>query len=224
MFERYDEKARRTIFFSRHEASQTGSHTIESLHLLMGILKENGTLFTLANQDVSINSLMEECQRALPVYGEKLPTSVDIPLSNECKRALAEAANQAAILGSSVIRPFHLLLGLIEVSSDAAAILERHGMTRKTLVDPPKGLRAEAAALPVQAVLEFVCQGQRIAMSPIGHQNTIPRAGEEVVFTHETKMDTYRVMAIRHEFDGSLSESSVNCTLNKVVVECERVG
>jgi hypothetical protein len=35
MFERYTEKARRTIFFARNEASQFGSPTIETEHLLL---------------------------------------------------------------------------------------------------------------------------------------------------------------------------------------------
>src|SRR5947207_10768613 len=38
MFERYTEKARRVIFFSRYEASQFGSPYIETEHLLLGLL------------------------------------------------------------------------------------------------------------------------------------------------------------------------------------------
>ncbi|HEY2391322.1 MAG TPA: Clp protease N-terminal domain-containing protein [Candidatus Angelobacter sp.] len=227
MFERYDEKARRTIFFARYEASQTGSYTIESLHLLLGILKENGTLFTLANQELSVNSLMEECRRALPVYGEKLPTSVDIPLSNECKQALVEAANQASARESDTVKPVHLLLGLMEASSDVAALLERHGITEKTLAEAPQNLPLRAAAARTQPVLEFVCQGERIAsslISAISRQNQIPAVGEEVVFTRGTKMDTYRVIGVRREYKGPVSETSVECALVKVVVECERAG
>jgi len=35
MFERYTEKARRVIFFARYEASQYGSMSIETEHLLL---------------------------------------------------------------------------------------------------------------------------------------------------------------------------------------------
>ncbi len=41
MFERYTEKARRTIFFARYEASQFGSQHIEPEHLLLGLLRED---------------------------------------------------------------------------------------------------------------------------------------------------------------------------------------
>ena len=44
MFERFTEKARRVIFFSRYEASRFGSHFIETEHILLGILRENGAL------------------------------------------------------------------------------------------------------------------------------------------------------------------------------------
>ena len=40
MFERFTEKARRTIFFARYEASQFGSQYIESGHLLLGLLRD----------------------------------------------------------------------------------------------------------------------------------------------------------------------------------------
>src|SRR5579862_5397028 len=44
MFERYTETARRSIFFARYEASQFGSRTIETEHLLLGVLREDRTL------------------------------------------------------------------------------------------------------------------------------------------------------------------------------------
>lgn len=36
MFERYNESARRMLFFARCEASQLGASTIETEHLLLG--------------------------------------------------------------------------------------------------------------------------------------------------------------------------------------------
>ncbi len=46
MFERYTEKARRTIFFARYEASQYGSSVIASEHILLGLLREDRTICT----------------------------------------------------------------------------------------------------------------------------------------------------------------------------------
>src|SRR6266568_1618811 len=40
MFERYTESARRVLFFARYEASQLGSISIETEHLLLGLIRE----------------------------------------------------------------------------------------------------------------------------------------------------------------------------------------
>ena len=47
MFERYTEKARRSIFFARYEASQFGSHEIDTEHLLLGLFREDHSLLGL---------------------------------------------------------------------------------------------------------------------------------------------------------------------------------
>ena len=39
MFERYTERARRVLFFARYEASQLGSISIETEHLLLGLIR-----------------------------------------------------------------------------------------------------------------------------------------------------------------------------------------
>src|SRR6266851_2319194 len=40
MFEKYNEKARRALFFARYESSKLGSKVIESEHILLGVLRE----------------------------------------------------------------------------------------------------------------------------------------------------------------------------------------
>lgn len=95
MFERYTEKARRTIFFGRYEASQFGSPYIESEHLLLGILREDKSL---AKAFLRSHGAVEAIRKAVESHTairEKVATSVDLPLSNECKRILAYAADEA---------------------------------------------------------------------------------------------------------------------------------
>jgi len=52
MFERYTEKARRTIFFALHEACNFGSPFIVTEHLLLGPLND-GFLASFAPEGVS---------------------------------------------------------------------------------------------------------------------------------------------------------------------------
>ena len=44
MFERYTQEATRVIFFARYAASQFGTWSIETEHLLLGLLRENQAL------------------------------------------------------------------------------------------------------------------------------------------------------------------------------------
>lgn len=93
MFERYTEKARRVIFFARYEASQYGSPSIESEHLLLGVVREERAPASL------IESIREEIESQITIR-ERISTSVDMPLSEECERILKYATEEADRLGN----------------------------------------------------------------------------------------------------------------------------
>jgi hypothetical protein len=225
MFERYDERARRAIFFARYEASQSGSLEIGSLHMLLGILRESGSLFTQAAAGFSVNDLMAECRRAIPT-SEKISTSVDMPLTEECKQALAEAANQADALQSELIRPLHLALGLMLSSAEVTAILNAHGITAEKLgVNPNAGADRPRGSPTPPALLEFVCGGERIATTPASSISSLPGTGDEIFITRENKAESYKVLQVRHHFEGPpLSRSLAHCWLIKVVIDVEILG
>ena len=95
MFERYTEKARRTIFFARYEASQFGSPFIEAEYLLLGLLRENKTL---VNRFLHSHAAVESIRKQIEAHAtprEKVSTSVDLPLSQECKRVLTYGAEES---------------------------------------------------------------------------------------------------------------------------------
>jgi ATP-dependent Clp protease ATP-binding subunit ClpC len=129
MFERYTEKARRVIFFARYEASQFGLPYIETEHLLLGLLREDKAL---TNQFLRSHRVVESVRKQVEEHTtihEKIPTSVDLPLSNECKRVLAYAAEEAERFGHKHIGTEHLLLGLLrEENSFAANMLKERGI------------------------------------------------------------------------------------------------
>jgi hypothetical protein len=130
MFERFTEKARRTIFFARYEASQFGSSFIETEHLLLGLLREDKAL---ANRFLRSHSAVESIRVQIEGHtaeGEKVPTSVDLPLSHECKRVLAYGAEEAQRLNHKHIGTEHMLLGLLrEEKCFAAQLLGGQGLT-----------------------------------------------------------------------------------------------
>src|ERR1700734_671784 len=129
MFERYTEKARRVIFFARYEASQFGSPYIETEHLLLGLLREDKAL---ANRFLRSHAAVESIRKQIEGHTtirEKVSTSVDLPLSHECKRVLAYGAEEAERLNHKHIGTEHLLLGLLrEEKCFAAEILHERGL------------------------------------------------------------------------------------------------
>ena len=129
MFERYTEKARRVIFFARYEASQFGSPYIETEHLLLGLLREDKALTNrFLRSHASVESIRKQIE-GLTTTREKTSTSLDLPLSNESKRVLAYAAEEAERLAHKHIGTEHLLLGLLrEEKCLAAQILMERGL------------------------------------------------------------------------------------------------
>jgi hypothetical protein len=135
MFERYTEKARRTIFFARYEASQFGASYIETEHLLLGLFREDKAL---ARQFIGSFDKLEAIRDVIAKAakpGEKVSTSVDMPLSQESQRVLAYAAEEAERMKHEHTKDEHLgtphlLLGLLrEEKSFAAQLLREQGLT-----------------------------------------------------------------------------------------------
>ena len=128
MFERYNEKARRVIFFARHEASQYGSRQIGTEHILLGVLREGHTqVRQLLGHDVDASQIRTEIEKVI-TKGETFSTSVEVPLSEESKKVLQFAAQEAERLGDYYVATEHFLLGILRVDGSLAArILKERG-------------------------------------------------------------------------------------------------
>ena len=121
MFERYTEKARRVIFFARYEASEYGSRYIDTEHLLLGLLREDPSLkMRFLGPDSSLEKIRAEIEKRI-TRGERFGTSVEVPLSEEAKKVLKLAAEEAERLGHGHIGTEHILLGMLQVDGSLAA-------------------------------------------------------------------------------------------------------
>jgi hypothetical protein len=137
MFERFTQKARRVIFFGRYETSQFGSEFIESEHLLLALLREDKELAWRANLNSEL--VRKEVESRIHIR-EKISTSIELPVSTDCKRALAYATEEAEALGHGFIDTGHLLLGLLRVETSMAAIvLRQQGVNYETLKEIVRG-------------------------------------------------------------------------------------
>ncbi len=130
MFEKFTEKAKRVLFLARYEASQLGSRVIGTEHLLLGLLKEGEeiTRELFSRSNIAVDMLRAELEEIGPSR-EKISTSVEIPFSEESKKALTFAEEEANRLLHSYVGTEHILLGLLRVEHSAAArILQEKGM------------------------------------------------------------------------------------------------
>ena len=102
MFERYTERARRVLFFARYEASQLGSISIETEHLLLGLIREGKGLTSriFARSHLSLENIRKDIE-GRTVFREKVSTSVEIPFQRRdqagaavCRRGSRSAPAQ----------------------------------------------------------------------------------------------------------------------------------
>jgi hypothetical protein len=163
MFERYTEGARRVIFFARYEASQYGSPTIEPEHMLLGLLKEYPLLLEgqLARDSVTNLRLVIEPQLK---RGQRIATSVEMPLSDESKHVLGCAYAEAGRLSHHYIGPEHILFGILaEQKCPASRFLQDHGL--KVFVpreEHPRRPTGEVDAREVAGTYSLDSVGNRI--------------------------------------------------------------
>ena len=150
MFERYTERARQLIPLARYEAAQFGSTTIETEHFLLALIQDSN----LASRffQTSSENIRKEIEGRITIR-EKVSPSVDLPLSNECKRILAYAVEEAERLNHRHIGTEHMLLGILrEEKCMAAEILQQYVLAvstiREELVRSPMPIEQRVSFLP----------------------------------------------------------------------------
>lgn len=138
MFERYNERSRRVIFFARYEALQYGSPVISPEHLLLGIMREDKTVaarFFPYNRAVSVDAVRREVEERI-VVRDRIPQSAELHLSPETKRILFYANEESRHLKTKHVGPEHLLAGMLrEERTVAAEILFQYGLRVQDIRD-----------------------------------------------------------------------------------------
>jgi ATP-dependent Clp protease ATP-binding subunit ClpC len=131
MFERYNERSRRVIFFARYEALQYGSPVIAPEHLLLGLMREDKTIsarFFPYQRTITVDAIRREVEQRI-VVRDRIPQSAELHLSPETKKILFYANEESRHLKTRHVGPEHLLAGILrEERSVAAEILFQFGL------------------------------------------------------------------------------------------------
>jgi ATP-dependent Clp protease ATP-binding subunit ClpC len=142
VFDRYSTASVQVIFSARVEAGNVGSLFIDTEHILLGLLRVDPATLQLTAQPLSLESVREYATRwHLPT--ESLPSSMDLPISDEAKLVLDKAASLADGHKCAFVRTEHLLLALTAITpSHAAAILQQVRISLNRLEEIVAGLPA----------------------------------------------------------------------------------
>jgi ATP-dependent Clp protease ATP-binding subunit ClpC len=160
MFEKYNEKARRALFFARYEASKLGSRVIESEHILLGILREGEE--TVSELFRRLNVKPGEIRREVEgerVFVERISSTAELPLSEESKKTLAYASHESESMLHNSVGSEHLLIGLLRVEACfAARVLTQHGFDVYTVREEVLSIVKEREATHQKKELPFLTE------------------------------------------------------------------
>jgi ATP-dependent Clp protease ATP-binding subunit ClpA len=135
VFENYSRAAQIAIMFARVEAGRVGAESIDTEHLLLGAMRTDPVTISAIAPHMTLDVVRERAT-AGHAPAAPMPISVDLPLSDDAKRALDQAGALAATHGSALVRTEHLLLALMTTDSfHAAAILNDVGASADRLSD-----------------------------------------------------------------------------------------
>ena len=163
MFEKYNEKARRALFFARYEASKLGSKVIESEHILLGILREGEdvTREIFARFNVKPDDVRKEIEGDR-IFVERVSSSQELPLSEESKKILAYASHEAESMMHPYVGTEHLLIGILRVDPCVASrLLTGHGFNLYGVREEAISLIKEREASKQKKELPFLAEYAR---------------------------------------------------------------
>ncbi len=163
MFEKYNEKARRALFFARYEASKLGSKVIESEHILLGILREGEDVIKEIFSRFNVKP--EEIRREIEgdrIFVERISSTAELPLSEESKKILAYASHEAESMVHPYVGTEHLLVGILRVDGSVAGrLLTARGFNLYGVREETISLIKEREASKQKKELPFLAEYSR---------------------------------------------------------------
>lgn len=162
MFDRFTDRAKKVMSFSRLEALRLNHEYIAPEHMLLGIVEEGTGVAAnvLKNMGVDLATVRSEVERSVEPGRSKV-TMGQLPFTSGSKRVLEHSLEEASQFGHNYIGTEHLLLGLIrETDGIAGQVLQK------------LGVKLEAVR---KEILEFIGEGEETGRNAQGGERR--RAG-----------------------------------------------
>jgi Clp amino terminal domain, pathogenicity island component len=146
VFARYTVRARHVVVAAQEAAKQAGNGSIDTVHLVLGLLADPDGLAAKAiiDRGVALDAVRAAAEARLPERAAQVPDKV--PFTAGAKKALDLAARAGLRLGHDWIGTEHLLLGLLEQGEGPGYdVLAELGVTTEAV--EPAIVRAVSDAL-----------------------------------------------------------------------------
>ena len=148
-FEKFSERARRSLTRAQEEAQHFGHNYIDTEHILLGLVAEEEGVASkvLNNLGVSVSKIRAAVEFVIG-RGERASIG-EVGLTPRAKRVIELAVDEARRLNHNYIGTEHLLLGLLREREGAAVgVLESFGITLERVQTEIDTLLSQGASQP----------------------------------------------------------------------------
>jgi hypothetical protein len=161
----FTERVRKTLMFSREEASRLHHEYVGTEHLLLGLLREGeGVASTvIASRNIDPDAIRAKVEEIIKAGSTSNPTGPDLPYTSRAKKVLEFSMLAARDLEHAYVGTEHILLGLLrEEKGVGGQVLMSFGLTLDNAraevlailgTDPSK---AERGAVPGVSIVRDV--------------------------------------------------------------------
>jgi ATP-dependent Clp protease ATP-binding subunit ClpC len=129
---RFNEHAQHVLALAREEALSFNHHYIGTEHLLLGLLREQGSLAALALEKLDVTPDLVRAAVEETIGRGDQPVEEEIDYVPRVRKVLSLALKEAEQQGSGYVRTEHILLGMVRESGGVGAnILDKFGVLGK---------------------------------------------------------------------------------------------
>lgn len=126
MWQRFTERARKSVFFAQEEVARLHDNEVSTGHLLLGLMREECSAWSVLDRlGISSEVVKEEVKVILQPGG--INPVKEMLLSTRTKVCIDRAYDEARALDEGYIGTEHLLMGIISEEVGAGRVLVRLG-------------------------------------------------------------------------------------------------
>ncbi|KAL5216317.1 hypothetical protein ABZP36_007718 [Zizania latifolia] len=177
VFERFTERAVKSVVFSQREARGMGDETVAPHHLLLGLIAEDRSPAGFLASGVRVERAREACRAAVGKGGlaqAPIGLATDVPFSGASKRIFEAAVDFSRNMGCNFISPEHIALGLFNLDDP-------------TTTSVLKSLGVDPSQLAKQALTRVQGELAKDGREPVGlssfkvREKSTPGSGKAIV-------------------------------------------